>query len=78
MTEKAVVILFMVALSVFCWWMVLVPSSRRKFSKVGSDFWRLKKDNQEGWDGAMLAGYLVAALFFSIVTFVSIVVAIIQ
>ena len=68
MAESIIALLFLVGMSTFCWIMVLRPSTRRKFNEPGYHFWRLDKEGREGWDAIQLAGYLVGAMLFSIIT----------
>jgi hypothetical protein len=78
MAENLFALLIPITISAFCWWMVLKPSARRKFGKSGYDFWRLDKEGRESWDAMQLAACLIGALFFSLVTIVFLVVAIIR
>ncbi|HZI86317.1 MAG TPA: hypothetical protein VFD48_05760 [Pyrinomonadaceae bacterium] len=70
MAENIITLLFLLGMSTFCWIMVLRPSARRKFNEPGYHFWRLNKEGREGWDAMQLAGYLVGAMVFSIITVV--------
>ena len=74
MAENTIAFLFLLAMSTFCWVMVLRPSTRRKFNESGYRFWRLNKEGREGWDAMQLAGYLIGAMVFSLITFVFLVV----
>jgi hypothetical protein len=76
MFENVFAFLIPIILSAFCWWMVLAPSTRRRFGRPGYDFWRLNKEGRESWDAMALAAYLIGALFFSLLTLVFLVVAI--
>ena len=68
--ENVSTFLFLLGMSVFCWLMVLKPSLREKFGRSRSRLWRLRKEDYEGWDAMMLAGYLVGAMSFSLLTLV--------
>jgi len=70
MTETIVAFLFLSGMSTFCWFMVFRPSTRRKFNQGAFRFWRLSKEDREAWDAMYLAGYLVGAMIFSIMTLV--------
>jgi hypothetical protein len=70
MAENIITFLFLLGMSTFCWIMVLRPSTRRKFNEPGYHFWRLSRDGREGWDAMQLAGYLVGAMVFSLITLV--------
>ncbi|HEY8225524.1 MAG TPA: hypothetical protein VIG25_09620 [Pyrinomonadaceae bacterium] len=70
MADNIITFLFLLGMSMFCWVMVLRPSTRRKFNEPGYHFWRLSKDGREGWDAMQLAGYLVGAMVFSLITLV--------
>jgi len=68
MAENVIAFLFLGGMSLFCWLMVLPPSTRRKFSQGAYRFWRLDKEGHEAWDAMYLAAYLVGAMIFSIIT----------
>ena len=76
MAENIIGFLLLLGMSTFCWIMVLRPSTRRKSNEPGYHFWRLNKEGREGWDAMQLAGYLVGAMVFSIITLVFIFVGI--
>ena len=76
MVENIVAFLFLAGLSMFCWLMVFRPSTRRKFNQGAYRFWRLDKEGREAWDAMYLAGYLVGAMIFSIMTLAFLFVAI--
>jgi len=66
----------LVALSAFCWVLVVNPVLRRKLSTRSSILWRLSKQDREDSDAIWLAGSLVGATVFSLVTIVFLVVGI--
>lgn len=76
MAENIIAFLLLLGMSTFCWVMVLRPSTRRKFNEPGYRFWRLSKEGREGWDAMHMAGYLIGAMVFSLITFVFLVVGI--
>jgi len=61
-------ILFLIVLSTFCWVMVFNRSARHKSNQPAYDFWKMSKEGREIHGAAVLAGMLVLALFFSIMT----------
>jgi hypothetical protein len=65
-------------ISIFCWIMVLRPTFRRKQNEPGYDFWRLKKQDRRDMDAVSLAGSLVGAMVFSMITLVWVIVAIVR
>ena len=73
--------LVFLGISVFCWIMVFNPAFRRKQSEPrpwAYYFWRLKKQDRRDLDAMYLAGFLVGALLFSMVTLVWFIVAIVR
>jgi hypothetical protein len=70
MAENVITFLFSAGISTFCWAMVFRSSTRRKFNEPGYHFWRLDKQGREDWDAMMLAGYLIGAMAFSLITLV--------
>lgn len=70
MAENVFTLLFFAGISTFCWFMVFRSSARRKSNEPAYDFWRLTKQGREDWDAGMLAGYLIGAMVFSLITLV--------
>ena len=63
-------LLFLVALSAFCWLNVFSSRLRRKFDRPAVTFWRLNKQDRDDWDAMMLAASLVGGMLFSLLTIV--------
>ena len=76
MFENVFAFLVPIGISAFCWWMVLKPSTGRRFGKPGYEFWRFNEEGRESWDAMALAAYLIGAVFFSLLTLAFLVVAI--
>ena len=76
MAENVITFLFLAGVSTFCWVMVFRSSARRKSNEPAYDFWRLSKQGREDWDAMSLAGYLIVAMVFSLITVVFVVVGI--
>jgi len=73
---KVFTFLVLVGLSVYCWWMVVSETARRKSDEPGYDFWRLSKEERESWDGLSIASSLIAALILSLASIVFVVVGV--
>jgi hypothetical protein len=58
-------IIFLVG-SVVCWYFVLSPRTREKYSKPVRDFYRARKDHQQMFEASSYAAALVGAIFFTI------------
>jgi hypothetical protein len=76
MAENVITFLFFAGISTFCWVMVFRVSARRKSNEPAYDLWRLSKQGREDWDAMSLAGYLIVAMVFSVITLVFIAVGI--
>jgi hypothetical protein len=77
MSDFAIALLIPVVISIFCWWMVLKPKARRKFSEPGYRFWPLNREERESFaDGLSIATSLIGALFFTFVSIIMIAAAI--
>jgi hypothetical protein len=70
MAEKVITLLFFAGISTFCWVMVFRSSARRKSNEPANHFWRFTKQGREDWDAMSLAGYLIVAMVFSLITLV--------
>ena len=60
----ALIILFV--LSAVCWFIVLNPRARERFSKPVREFYRARKDYQDMFEASSFAAALVGAIFFTI------------
>ena len=60
----------LIGASIVCWVLVLSPSIRRRSNRWGNRFWRMNKQDGRDMDAFGWAWYLVAAMFFSLVTIV--------
>jgi hypothetical protein len=79
MTEKVLILLALLLVSVGCWVLVLKKSVRYKFQKGEWRFYRLNRQEQrETHDAMYLAGVLVMALVFSVFFFVALVAAVLR
>jgi hypothetical protein len=76
--ENIIALLFFAGISTFCWVMVFRSSARRKSNEAAYYFWRLTKQGREDWDAMSLAGYLIVAMVFSLVTLVFVVAGIVH
>ena len=70
--------LVVLGISIFCWVMILKPSSRRKQNEPAYHFWRLGKQDRHDLDAMSLAGFLVGALLFSMITLFWFIVAMVR
>ncbi len=59
-------LIFLLVLSVVCWFIVLNSRARERFSKPVREFYRARKDYQDMFDASSFAAALVGALIFTI------------
>jgi hypothetical protein len=52
--------------SVVCWYFVLSPRAREKYSRPVRDFYRSRKEHQGMFEASSFAAALVGAIFFTI------------
>ena len=52
--------------SVVCWYFVLSPRAREKYSKPVREFYRARKEYQDMFEASSFAALLVGAIFFTI------------
>jgi hypothetical protein len=79
MTEKVLILLALLLVSVGCWVLVLKKSVRYKFQKGAWRFYGLNRQEQrETHDAMYLACVLVMALVFSVFFFVALAAAVLR
>jgi len=70
--------LIVVGTSIFCWFMALKPTFRRRQSEPAYYFWRLTKQDRRDMDAVSQAVSLVGAMLFSMITLVWFIVGVVR